>query len=63
MLDNYLQQTTSADVIFQLHFFLALKGLTQNLKTMSQYLRDSESAGYYEEILGNIDNRKGSCVM
>ena len=24
MLDNYLQQTTSADVIFQMHFFLAL---------------------------------------
>ena len=22
MLDNYLQQTTSADVIFQMHFFL-----------------------------------------
>ena len=27
MLDNYLQQTTSADLIFQMHFFLALKGL------------------------------------
>ena len=26
MLDNYLQQTTSADGIFQIHFFLALKG-------------------------------------
>ena len=24
MLGNYLQQTTSADVIFQMHFFLAL---------------------------------------
>ena len=24
MLDNYLQQTTSAEVIFQIHFFLAL---------------------------------------
>ena len=24
MLDNYLQQTTSAEVIFQMHFFLAL---------------------------------------
>ena len=24
MLHNYLQQTTSADVIFQMHFFLAL---------------------------------------
>ena len=24
MLGNYLQQTTSADVIFQVHFFLAL---------------------------------------
>ena len=24
MLGNYLQQTTSADVIFQIHFFLAL---------------------------------------
>ena len=24
MLENYLQQTTSADVIFQMHFFLAL---------------------------------------
>ena len=23
MLGNYLQQTTSADVIFQMHFFLA----------------------------------------
>ena len=28
MLDNYLQQTTSADVIFEMYFFLALKGLT-----------------------------------
>ena len=27
MLHNYLQQTTSADVIFQMQFFLALKGL------------------------------------
>ena len=27
MLGNYLQQTTSADVIFQMHFFLALQGL------------------------------------
>ena len=27
MLGNYLQQTTSADVIFQMHFFLVLKGL------------------------------------
>ena len=24
MIDNFLQQTTSADVIFQMHFFLAL---------------------------------------
>ena len=24
MLENYLQQTTSADVIFQMYFFLAL---------------------------------------
>ena len=24
MLGNYLQQTTSADIIFQMHFFLAL---------------------------------------
>ena len=24
MLGNYLKQTTSADVIFQMHFFLAL---------------------------------------
>ena len=23
VLDNYLQQTTSADIIFQMHFFLA----------------------------------------
>ena len=28
MLENYLQQTTSAVVIFQIHFFLALLGLT-----------------------------------
>ena len=27
MLGNYLQQTTSADVIFQMHFSFALKGL------------------------------------
>ena len=27
MSDNYVQQTTSADVIFQMHFFLALYGL------------------------------------
>ena len=27
MLDNYLQQTTSADYIFRCIFFLALKGL------------------------------------
>ena len=26
MLGNYLQQTTSADGILQMHFFLALKG-------------------------------------
>ena len=28
MLDNYLQQTTSADDIFRCIFFLALKGLS-----------------------------------
>ena len=28
MVGNYLQQTTSADDIFQMHFFLALQGLT-----------------------------------
>ena len=28
MLGNYLQQTTSADVIFQMHFFLGTLGLT-----------------------------------
>ena len=27
MLGKYLQQTTSADVIFQMHFFLVLSGL------------------------------------
>ena len=27
MLGNYLQQTTSADIISQMHFFLALSGL------------------------------------
>ena len=27
MLGNYLQQTTSADVIYQMHFFLGLQGL------------------------------------
>ena len=27
MLGNYLQQTTSADIIFQMNFFLGLKGL------------------------------------
>ena len=37
--------------------------LNQNLKNMSQYLRDGESARYYEEILANIDNRKGNFVM
>ena len=26
MLGNYLQQTTSADVIFQMHFFFGFKG-------------------------------------
>ena len=31
MLGNYLQQTTSADVIFQMHFFLALSGLNDLL--------------------------------
>ena len=31
MLGNYLQQTTSADVIFQMHFFLALYGLNAAL--------------------------------
>ena len=36
MLGNYLQQTTSADVIFQMHFFfLALEGL----KAYIDYIR------------------------
>ena len=35
MLGNYLQQTTSADVIFQMHFFLALYGLKSQHKLRS----------------------------
>ena len=31
ILGNYLQQTTSADIIFQMHFFLALQGLNMTI--------------------------------
>ena len=31
MLGNYLQQTSSEDFIFQMHFFLALYGLTMTV--------------------------------
>ena len=34
MLGNYLQQTTSAEVIFQMHFFLALYGLKSHVQDM-----------------------------
>ena len=33
LLGNYLQQTTSAEVIFQMHFFLALLALRDFLNT------------------------------
>ena len=33
MLGNYLQQTTSADVIFQMHFFLGALGVNEELPT------------------------------
>ena len=32
---QYLQQMTSADVIFQMHFFLALKGLIHIISIIS----------------------------
>ena len=32
MLGNYLLQTTSADKIFQMHFFLALSGLIRAVR-------------------------------
>ena len=35
MLGNYLQQTTSADVIFQMHFFLTLEGLVVTIHVQS----------------------------
>ena len=35
MLGNYLQQTASADVIFQMHLFLALYGLIWRKKLSS----------------------------
>ena len=35
MLGNYLHQTTSADVFFQMHFFLALEGLKDAYRQIS----------------------------
>ena len=51
MFDNYLQQTTSADVIFQMHFFLAALRVkcTENITPES-------SLNIYQSSYGNISN-------
>ena len=61
MLGNYLQQTVSTDVIFLMHFFLALYGLTyKHVSEYGQEIQQSNTADQPTEHPHNIYSNKTS---